>query len=549
MPLITGPKTTTATVKGASAPTATPGRVVTSPKTTTASASRATKNYNVIVVVLDDVGLEKFAAYASITGNETTGAKARIPNIKTHVIDRGIVCNRFVYCPVCGTTRACADTELYVHHHGQLSNILNNTSVPGGDFYLGQDPLNPSDRSKQMIQCIPHGIRNGRPNGVYRLCKVGKSHMQQNDNYTWINGGEGWSEFYGHLFNLSDHYSWDYVRGTRDPDTGEVSYTLDVGHSTYGPAREVIDMEAFLDDVGTDNPFILWWCPSAGHSPYQAPPTTGVGAVGATSQADWIAAFGGSYPAPGTNFDAASKAEKVMIQKHQIESVDNAFGSLIAKLQANGQYDDTIFFVFGDNGTDNATTADPFDPNHSKRFVYAQGVWGPLFVGGALCGDAPRSSNDLINVVDIGTTIREICRIYPSGNTDQPPTGTGKPRDGRSFLGHLKDPATRTPRSAAAGTLPLGYNFTMIGGPYAGGGWDAATKRYVSPPTQGSYSISDGTYTLLRLAGATPTEKLFLATDYLQPDANDLLVISPSDPTVIATRARMSAALTSILAT
>lgn len=556
MPLLTGIKAVGAAIKGAITPTTTPGRLVTTAKATAAAASRSTKNYNVVVVVLDDVGLEKFASYASQTGNETTGAKARIPNIKTHVIDRGITFNQFYNCPVCGTTRACADTELYVHHHGQLSNILNNTSVPGGDFYVGQDPSNLSDRSRQMIQCLPHAIRNGRPKNVYRLCKIGKSHMQQNDNYTWPNGGEGWSEFYGHLFNLSSHYLWDYVRGTRDLVTGAVSYTLDAGHATYGPERELIDMEAFLDDVGLDNPFVLWWCPSVGHSPYQSPPTTGVGAIGATSQADWTTAFSEAYPSPGTNYDnvgssdPVDKAKRVMAQKHQIESVDDVFGDLVAKLIANGQYDDTVFIVFSDNGTDNATVAAPFDPNHGKRFVYAQGVRCPLWIGGALCGDVPRASNDLVNIVDIGSTIREICKVYTAASdADQPPIGTGKPRDGRSFLAHMKDPAKRSPRSAVAGTSTVGYNFTMIGGPYAGGGWDAATKRYVSPPTQGSYALCDGTYTLLRLAGATPTEKMFLATDFTQPDSNDLLVISASDPVIIAARARMSAALTQILAT
>lgn len=550
MPLLTtGQTPTTTTVRGGSTPQATGTKLTTTVKAVTAVAQKIPRNNrNVMVVILDDVGAEKFQAYLSLTASPNS--VVRIPNIKTHVILRGITFNKFWVCPVCGPTRSCAECGLYPHHSGHIANITDDPNTAAGNFYLGQDPADLNNREPQKIQTLAHAIRNGRPKNLYRLGKFGKNHMQQSDYYEWPCGGEGWSHFKGHMKNLDDHFSWVYVDEERDLETGAVTINSNSTITTYGPEKELEDMEDFLDDaLAANQPFVMWWTPSVGHSAYQIPPVTpAIGGISTLSRDDWIAAFGGSYPAAGTDhdfpgsLDATEYAKRVMTQKHQIESADDVFGRVVTKLQANGQYDDTVFIVFCDNGTSTDVIEAPFDAAHGKRYVYSQGIQVPLFIAGPVCGQVPRTSNEMVNVVDIEATIRDICRVYPKALTDDVAAG-GRPRDGVSILGHLRNPATPTPRT---------MNFTMIGGPYAGYGWNPATRIYTSLITQGSYSVSDGTHTLVRLGAATPVDKLFLASGvdaFGQPDSANLLVTAPTDPVTVAAAAKLRSALNTFLTT
>jgi len=546
MPLLTtGQAPTTSAVKGGAAPTATGLRITAAPLDVSASVLRQAKDYSVVVVILDDVGLEKFQQYAAITGN--VSQVIRIPNIKTHVVNRGITFNKCWVYPVCGPTRGAMESELYPQHSGFMANITDNPLISSGNFYLGQDPAVPDDRTRQKIQTIAHALRNGRPKNAYKLGKFGKSHMQQNDYFTWPTGGAGWTTFKGHMVNLANHYSWPYIVTARDLLTGESDIVSSVTSTVYGPEQELGDMEAFVDAAlaADDAPFLLWWCPSVGHASYQAPPTTGIGAVGALSQGDWTTAFGGVYPAPGTdlNFvatlDSTERAKKIMCQKHQIESADEVFGRLITKLQANGQYDNTVFMVIVDNGTSTDVVEAPYDDTHAKRSVYAQGINVPFFVSGPVCGQVPRASNEPINAVDIGTTIRDICKAYPQAHAADIASG-GRPRDGVSFLRHLRDPAIPSPRTV---------NFSMIGGPSSGYGWNPTTRVYTSAPTQGSYTVTDGTHTLLRLGGTPPTEKLFLATSFKQPDSENLMITAPNDTATIAALSKLRPLLNALITT
>lgn len=500
-------------------------------------------NINVVVLVLDDIGLEKLHQYDAQTGN--TNTTCRIPNIKQHVIDRGVTFRRFWANPSCGPTRASIESGLYQHHHGLYLNILDNPSSSGGNFYVGQNPLDKNNRTPQLIQLIPHEIRGGRPKNLYRQAKIGKSHMQQSDYYAWMCGNEGWEIFKGHMKNVSDHLNWEYVDAARDLNTGSSSYTIDppggTNHAPFGLDQEIADIEAVLEDFGT-RPFILWWCPSVGHAPYQTPDPN---RVSDASKLDWTTAFGGSYPTIGTDFSASGSsdptdvAKRIMTQKHQIECVDAVFGEAVALLQANGQYDKTVFIVFCDNGTELTVVEPPFDGTKAKRTPYAPAVWLPLFIGGALVKQTPRNSNEMVNIVDLEATIRDITECYPQALAADIASG-GRPRDGVSILKHLQDPSKGTGRL---------FNFSMVSSADAGVGWNPTTKIFSPPVNQTAWAITDNVYTYVKFGGSVPIEKLFLASDFNQADSSNLLVTSPTDPAVQAGLVKLRALLAQVLST
>jgi len=549
MPVTNAPSGTTGAVKGSVALGPTGISVEDAPDAVAAAISQVPYDYNVVVVILDDVGLEKFNSYVGITGY--SGQVIRIHNIRTHVQDRGVTFNNFWANPTCGPTRAGISSEMWPHHHGLFTNITENPGVESGNFYLGQDPLDKQNRVPQLIQCLPTAIRNGRPNRVYRNAKIGKSHTAQLDNYDWCTRGEGWDIFKGHQMNLSDQFvNWQYITNVRDVDTDEIIITADL-ITEYGPARELTDMTEFLDDAAAaDRSFFLWWAPSVGHAVYQSPPTTGVGAISALSVADWTTAFGEAYPAAGTNHnypnsaDPTEIAKRVMCQKHCIESADEVFGRVVSVLQANGQYTKTIFIVLTDNGTSGDCVEAPFAVDRAKRFVYRGGVNCPLFIGGAICGEAPRISNAFVCTPDIGKLIRDICKVYPAG-ADANLLNGERPKDSVGIIGHLRDKTVPTQRTLL---------YSMNGGQYAGYGWDPATRRYVSSPSQLNAAVSDGVHSFVRQGGTTVTEKLFLHASnagngysgFRQPESANLLAGAPSSATLAvaaALRAQMNAIL------
>lgn len=567
MPATNQPQTTGTTVRGGSATTSDPSKIGTSPFSSSAGQSSQAFDYNVCIVILDDVGLEKFNAYVPITGY--TGQTIRIPNIRNNVQNRGVTFNRFLVCPTCGPTRACLSSGLLPHHSGHIANIPEPPANPSPPpphappsdpdeiFYLGMDPTNittRADHSRQLLQLLPTMLRNGRPNNVYKAAKFGKSHFSTERFYGYHSANEGWETFRGHQWNLASHFDYEYVTNDRDVESGESSYTVDDHRLVYGPAQENTDMQAWLDTVG-DKPFLLWWAPSVGHSAYQSPPTSGVGAISANSVADWTNAFGGSYPAPGTNWNSTGStdptlvAKRVMTQKHAIESADEVFGRLVAKLQALGKYEKTVFIVFCDNGTSGDCVEAPFEVGHAKRFAYAGGTWTPLMIGGPVCGSAPRSSNEMVHVTDLEATIRAITKTYPAGIAAGDVGIGARPRDGVSILPHLRDPSVHTTRQ---------LNFTMIGGAYPGYGWNPALRKYDSAPAQLSWMISDDIHTFVK-QGSPNQEKLYLAGDFRQSDTpithgggsfpGNLLVTQPTNPVVIEVYTRLKAAGLAILAT
>jgi arylsulfatase A-like enzyme len=505
-------------------------------KGTSGEVESKKQDLNVIVLILDDVGIEKFQGYVGITGNPNQ--VCRIPNIKNTVINNGIQFNYFWSATVCGVFRACFETGLYSVHSGFMANITEDPSVIDGNFYLGCDPSDRSNHAKQWIQCLPSAVRNGRPNSVYKVGKFGKSHLQPITGYDGFpTQGEGWDEFHGHSGNLAAHYtSWDKIDSVRGGATTRTTKT-----NVQITNDQLADIQTWLTGVGT-RPFVLVWASNEGHetTSYECPDPA---RVSTTSKNEWIAAFGGSYPTIGQNVgptgtqDPVEQAKRKMMQKHQIEALDSAFGELVTFLQAHGQFDNTVFIVLSDNGTEASVVEAPFDNSHYKRTVYAGALRCPLWISGPVVGQYPRQSTEIINSVDLYQTILDICDVYPQGaNADllPPSVVTQHSRDSISFLPHIKDPSVLHTRSV---------NFSLRGGPYNGYGYDPSRKLYIPNNANSVWAVANKDYYFIRFGGSSITEKMWLAPDYLQEDKDNVLATDPNNPAVIAGRAALSAAL------
>lgn len=504
-----------------------------SPIGLTGEVQSRNQNHNVIVIILDDVGTEKFEQYNDVTGN--TNQTIKTPNIQSFIVDRGVQFNDFWAAPVCGPFRGALHSGLYPHHSGFFANIASNPVLADGNFYLGQNPADVNDNDQQLIRCLPTAMRAGRPVELYKFGKFGKSHEQEftgHDN--WNTAGCGWDRWKGTPAPTESHWdNWTYIQSERGGATSRNTVI-----AQFDVTLQLADIAEWLDDID-GSPFVMEWALNTGHAPYETPDPD---YVSTDSKNEWIAAFGGSYPAVGTNFDYGGSdptliAKMVMTQKHQVEAVDHGIGLLIADLQSRGIYENTVFIVVGDNGTEISTVEAPFVPVHAKRSTYAQGILTPCWVAGPVVGGEARQSNQMINVVDIWPTILEIIGAYPQA-VDSDVAGGARARDGVSFLKVLQSVEGETSRT---------FQFSMRGGPHNGFGYNSSTKIYTSNVAQSMYAVSNGTHKLLRIGGVTTTHKLFALPDYTEPDANDLLITSPTDPDTIAIKASLMGLLDSIL--
>lgn len=180
----------------------------------------------------------------------------------------------------------------------------------------------------------------------------------------------------------------------------------------------------------SDRPFVLYYCPFAVHTPFEAPETD-------------VQRFAGKKQRGHLGHDNPTYAA-------MLAHLDTSVGAIREALERTGLADNTIVIFTSDNGgveytTPAATDNQPF--KGGKACLYEGGVRVPVIVrqpgrfeGGTWC-------NAVIDCTDFLPTVAEL-----TGNT--PPAGI----DGQSFVPLLDDPSAKGPER----TLIWHYPFNVI---------------------------------------------------------------------------------------
>jgi arylsulfatase A-like enzyme len=301
---------------------------------------------NLMLVVWDDIGIDQFPLYCpSLTNNI-------MPNFEARAVS-GV---RFTKCnvsPSCAPTRGSFLTGLVPYRHG----LGTAAQMP-----VSLDPTQPT---------LPKAfIAAG-----YRTAAVGKWHLA-------LQGGDpaahalacGFESFEG-VWGPGEDYSagaykwWTDTATWTNPSTYLTTYTADRAISVL---------------AGLSEPFFLYVCFNAPHSPFHCPPAPlhSQGALcGAGTDAEYYGAM--------------------------IESLDRECERLFDAVDLSN----TTVLVPGDNGTPSPLIRG-FPNTQAKGQVYLGGVRAPLIAFGAGVASGEVCSS-LVQASDIPATLLELAGVDP----------------------------------------------------------------------------------------------------------------------------------------
>jgi len=314
-----------------------------------AGAARAQDN--VLVIVIDDVGVDRIGAYREHPSPGNT------PTVDQLAASGMLFRNAWVH-PSCTPTRAALLTGRYPARYD-----------------LGA-PLIAADPAGLPLSeiTIPEMLEAGTA-GLYTSVALGKWHLAALSDGPRHPLDQGFAHHRGSLGNFADYFHW--------------SKTID-GVTDFVDAYATTDLvdDAIVQIELLTEPWFLWLAFNAAHVPFHAPP-------------DDLHSFALSGPPRDT---------PVEHMKAAVEALDTELGRLLGSIDPDVLGRTTIILV-GDNGTTPEATDAPFDPEHAKATAYEGGVNVPLIVAGPRVRAPGSESRALVAAVDLFATVADIAGV------------------------------------------------------------------------------------------------------------------------------------------
>lgn len=307
---------------------------------------------NVLVVVLDDVGVDSVGVYAE--GSDPAPTPVFDSLAQSGVLFRNAWAN-----PTCSPSRAEILTGRYGFRTG-LGRIVGDNG-----WALALSELT-----------IPE-VLTRNPILGYRSGAFGKWHLSNDffgggDNGANLQGFEHFAGTWGNIDSSSDsYYSYDKLLNGQH-----------VASNSYATTEVVDDALAWIQ--GSQDPWFCYVAFQAPHAPYHEPP-----AHLHTQAAQMSGLDPRIFPRP---FYLA-----------MLEAADMELGRLLAGLGT--QLANTHVIVIGDNGTPKECSLPPFEPNHAKLSPYEGGVNVPMLLIGPSVVAPGREVSALVNATDVFATV------------------------------------------------------------------------------------------------------------------------------------------------
>jgi arylsulfatase A-like enzyme len=446
---------------------------------------------NVIVIVLDDVGVERLCLY------NPTAPTTPTPNLM-QLAQSGVRFTRCYSNPLCSPTRAGIMTGRYSFRTG-MGTLSTFYQLPLGEITIAEL------------------LKNGfpAPTTPYRCGAFGKWHMTTSSDLMHpIN--QGFDRFAGPMMNVDSHYDWTLVSADSN---GAVLSTIGgpsgpFTESTYTASVTRRQAQTWIQSV--QEPFFAYIAFSPPHDPFQVPPLTTVSAATRST----IVGLGHTS---GQNLTGTANDD--LAYDWMIESVDTEIGRLLHGIPQERLARTTILIV-GDNGTPGQVIQiPPYQASHAKLSVYEQGTRVPLIAYGHGVDSSGRMCDGLVSTTDLWPTIAAITGAVP-------PQGVAI--DGMGFHDSLRSPALACARTQAF------TDFYHPAGVYV-------PNPNAAPPGVAYHmrAINDGTFKYVRIGTTAPVERAFdVSADPLE--LNDLWPVLDTLAPIV--RARILALKTSMLA-
>lgn len=360
---------------------------------------------NVLLVIIDDVGVEKLAVYGGADAPPT-------PTIDA-LADRGVVFRNAYTSPTCTPTRAELLTGRHPARHGAGTII---------------DMVHSSYELPLAVWSLPELLADAH-GPVWDTSAVGKWHLAAYgapsgelhptlQGFAWYAGSlgylvEGWEGS-----GLDGYFAW--------PRSHLGETTVSTVYNTTATVDEALDRIEAMPE-----PFFLWLAFNAPHTPLHVPPSE-LHTRDVTSASDGAALHGA-----------------------MLEALDTELGRLFEEMDP-GVLANTTVVLLADNGTSELAVAGPIAVGEAKGTLYEGGIHVPLIVAGPHVR-TPGFSDALVHAVDVFATIAEIGGVPlgddPSGRLTVARGGEPRVLDGRSLLPWLADPSAPGPDTVYAEML------------------------------------------------------------------------------------------------
>ncbi len=310
---------------------------------------------DLLLVVLDDVGIDRIGAYGAHPDPADT------PRLDA-LAERGVRFDAAYNQPVCSPGRAALLTGRRAVRTGVGANVH-----PGG-----RTPGLPSDEVT-----LPEALREA-PGGPYATAAIGKWHLSPFGRGFFEDPREhGFDRFDGLIANAGnvsmiehpvDYFRWEsIVDGVARERTGYL--TTDQADAAIAAMTHA------------PSPWFVYLAFNGIHTPLHTPP-----------------------PSLWSGPEPASDAERA---DAMLTALDRELGRV---LDAAG--DDAWVFVTSDNGTSREAARAPLAPDRAKGSLFSGGTRVPLLVSGP--GVEPRAVDGLVHAVDVFATLLDLAGIAPS---------------------------------------------------------------------------------------------------------------------------------------
>jgi len=325
------------------------------------AATASGQQPNVLLIIADDLGVDRIGAYASVPD---PGHTPRIDALAA----QGVLFRKAYANPVCSPTRATLLTGRYGYRTGvglAMNYILDTFELSGAETCLPQ-ALAPAVRSSIVGKWHMSAMNIG---GLLHPLLVGFEHH------------------FGSITILDGYIGNAYTNFAKNMDGTEFPT------STYNTTDIVNDALSQIARFG-DDPWCLWVAFNAPHAPYHKPPAN-------------LHTF--TLP-PLTN------ATVPIHTKAMIEAMDTEIGRMLDSMDPAVLANTVVIFV-GDNGTDKPAASTPLDPNKLKGTLYEGGIHVPLIIAGPGVA-AGAQCEALVNSTDLFATIADIAGLPYATATD-----------------------------------------------------------------------------------------------------------------------------------
>lgn len=320
-----------------------------------AYAADSTRRPNIVIILGDDMGFSDMGSF---------GSEIPTPNLDA-LANQGVRFTNFYTHASCSPTRSMLLSGVDTHQNG-LGNMdewtaPNQRGVPGYEGYL-------NDR----VATLPQLLRDAG----YHTYMVGKWHLGKQPDQ--IPAARGFERDFSLLDGAGSY--WDMTNFTgaspKSVFTEDGRYLTKLPKDYYATKTYTDKLIGFIDANRADGkPFFAYVAHQAPHDPYHLPPEWRKRHVGEYDQG-WDAVRQarlkrqidfGILPA-GTQLAErmwfipdpialapaarALSGKKMELYAGMMENLDFHVGRLIDHLKKIGEYDNTIFIVFGDNGAE-----------------------------------------------------------------------------------------------------------------------------------------------------------------------------------------------------